>query len=530
VSHEKAEILAAEKHRLAPLDDKSLAALCKDLVEAVFAVEIESRCVVYWNKGAEILFKYRAEEVLRQSAEKLFSENSSFDALYRAAIPEIETKSYWRGEWEYRPRDGSPFIAEATGTLFKSERGSYLTVVLPDVSHRKGLEKLVYRLNQRLARRITEGTSELIPKSPALEKTENQRRQTEQLLEALLRNLNDYAILVLGPDGGVVHGNSGIERVLGYPAEEIDQAHLSSLYRTEHADEEKWREILRQAEIHNSFRNDEWLLRKDGSRLYARVEVLSLRDDAGILTGYAMLLRDDTEQRKITERLRDKEHMAAIGTATAMLAHEIKNPLNGMSTTVQLLERALRNNCQPSREIMIGTVRDLKIEIGRLQSLLAGFHAISHPQRRVLQPVDLSHLLRELIPLVIPQSLKQKIKIVEEYIADLPIIEGDPGKLKQAFINLIKNACEAMPEGGILTTKGYVTNDGVCVEIVDTGEGIPQGLDIFELFSSTKAEGTGLGMVIVRQIILAHNGSIDYTSEPGFGTLFRVTLPVRQAV
>ena len=86
-----------------------------------------------------------------------------------------------------------------------------------------------------------------------------------------------------------------------------------------------------------------------------------------------------------------------------------------------------------------------------------------------------------------------------------------------------------MPQGGTLTTKAYLRNEGVCVEVIDTGEGIPEDLDIFELFSSTKAEGTGLGMVIVRQIILAHNGAIDYASQSGSGTTFRVTLPARSS-
>ena len=527
MSHEKAEVLLAERGCAATLDDKSLAALCKDLVEAVFAIDGESGRVVYWNKGAETLFKYGTDEILRQTAEKLFNDGSPYDAWYRVASPEIETKGYWQGEWEYRSRDGSPFSAEATGTLLRTDRRSYIILVLRDISHRKGVERIVHRLNQRLARRVTERTSELISKSNALEKIESQRKQTEQLLDALLRNLNNYAILILSPEGYVLHANGGIERVLGYPSEEIEQTHLSNLYRTEQAGEGKWQEILHQAKDQNSFRNDDWLLRKDGSHFCARVEVLPLRDDADSLTGYLMLLRDDTEQRKMKDRLKEKEHMAAIGTATAMLAHEIKNPLNGMSTTVQLLERSLRNNSQPSRETMMGTVRDLKSEIGRLQSLLTDFQAISHPQRLVFQPVDLCQLMRELMSLVRPASLKQQIKIVEEYAADLPHIEADPDKLKQAFINLVKNACEAMPQGGTFTTKAYASSEGVCVEIIDTGEGIPEDLDIFELFSSTKAEGTGLGMVIVRQIILAHNGSIDYTSQPGLGTTFRVTLPAR---
>jgi PAS domain S-box-containing protein len=367
LNQEEAPNFLADRICPPPLDEKFVVALCNGLVEAVFVIEIDSRRIVYWNKGADALFKYRADEMLRETADKLFADPSSSDRYYGTAIPETETKGFWRGEWEYRRSDGSRFIAEASATLLRTGRECYMTVVVREV--------------------------------------------TEQ-------------------------------------------------------------------------------------------------------------------QRKIRERLKDKEHMAAVGTATAMLAHEIKNPLNGMSTTVQLLERSLRNDSPPSKEIMIDTVQDLKNEIGRLQSLLADFQAISHPQRLNFQPVELAQLIRELTSLVVPESPKQKIRIVEQYAADLPLVHADPDKLKQAFINLIKNACEAMPHGGALTTKAYHTDEDVTLEIIDTGEGIPPGLDIFQLFSSTKSDGTGLGLVIVRQIILAHNGSIEYSSEPGAGTTFSVTLPL----
>jgi PAS domain S-box-containing protein len=502
-------------------DKRSFGALYESASDAVFVMEIETRCVAYWNQRAEALFGYRSDEVLQQTAEMLFTDASSFNRLYDVAIPEIERRGFWRGESEYRRRDASRFTAEAVAILPKPDRAVYVTFVVRDPSHRVEIR---HESAQSSTQRVTERSSELVSKVSALEKTANERRQTEKLLEILLRNLSDYVILVLNAEGYVLHGTRGTERILGYTAEAVERMHLTDFYRVERKD--KWRNILERAKVQNGFRDYDWLLRGDGSRFYARVEVLPLRDDSGALNGYMILLRDDTEQRKIRERLKDKEHMAAIGTATAMLAHEIKNPLNGISTTVQLLERSLRNDTQPSKEIMIATIRDLKSEIARLQSLLGDFQAISHPQRLNLQSVELPPLLRELISLVIPESLKKKIKIVEDYPNTLPAIDGDADKLKQAFINLIKNACEAMPDGGTLTTRAYLGDEGVCLEIIDTGEGIPPDLNVFELFSSTKADGTGLGLVIVRQIILAHNGSIEYSSDPGVATTFRVTLPV----
>jgi signal transduction histidine kinase len=114
---------------------------------------------------------------------------------------------------------------------------------------------------------------------------------------------------------------------------------------------------------------------------------------------------------------------------------------------------------------------------------------------------------------------------VWECSPDLPPIRGDGAKLKQALLNLFKNAVEAMPYGGTLSVKGYLSGGAICIDISDTGMGIPDDLNVFDLFSSTKPHGTGLGLFIVQQIILAHDGVVSYASTVGKGTTFHLTLP-----
>jgi signal transduction histidine kinase len=283
--------------------------------------------------------------------------------------------------------------------------------------------------------------------------------------------------------------------------------------------------MLERAKQQSTVREYDWLLRKDRSQLHVRVEIFALRDEAGALSGYIAFLRDDTEQKRIRDQLREKEHLASIGTATAMLAHEIRNPLNGMSTTVQFLERSLQNNFEPTKEMVISTLHDLKSEIARLQTLLAEFHVISQPQQMCSQAVEVAELLRNVMPLAVPEFYSGAFKIVEELDPKLPSVRGDRDKLKQVFLNITKNAFEAMPDGGILTVRTYSREKTICIEIADTGTGIPDGLNVFDLFRSTKARGTGLGLAIARQIVLAHGGAIDYSSRVGAGTTFRVTLP-----
>ena len=506
------------------LDERFLIALYKGLIEAVFAVELHSQRIVYWNEVAEALFRFPKKEIEHQPMERLFTNGSPTERFLAVAWPQLLEKGFWRGECQCRRRDGSTFVADTTLALLESNAGSYSVATVRDISESKERDHVIHWLNQQLAERFNERATALIAQDNELARVENRRQQTERLLDILMRNLTNSAILFLGTEGRVTLANKGTEQLLGYPAAEVEGMHMSKLFNST-AEAGKTHNVLGQAEWPKNIREHDWLRRKDGSHFYARIEILPLRGAGDGAEGYLVLLRDDTEQKKIREQLREKEHLATIGTATAMLAHEIRNPLNGMSTTVQFLERSLQGDFEPTKEIVVDTIHDLKSEITRLQTLLGDFHAISHPQQLNPRRVDIAGLVRGLISLVLPESLKQKIGIVEQFEEGLPQISGDPDKLKQVFLNLIKNAFEAMPNGGTLTAKVYGFGEGVRVEISDTGVGIPEGLNVFELFCSTKAHGTGLGLAITRQIILAHDGSIDYSSRVGM-TTFRVMLPV----
>jgi two-component system, sporulation sensor kinase E len=507
-----------------PLDERFLSALYKGLVEAVFAAELNSHRVVYWNEGAEALFGIPKKEIEQQPMGRLFGDQPAAERLLADALTQLLENGFWRGECWCRRRDGSTFVADTTQTLLIGDRSPYIVVTVRDISESKERDHVIHWLNQQLAERFNERATAMIAQGNELARAEDRRRQTERLLDILMRNLTNSAILFLSTEGRVTLANKGTEQLLGYSADEVEGMHLSKLFKSTAAEAGERRNLLDRAEWPKNVREHDWLRRKDGSHFYARIEILPLRDDGDHAEGYLVLLRDDTEQKKIREQLREKEHLATIGTATAMLAHEIRNPLNGMSTTVQFLERSLQGNFEPSKEMIVDTIHDLKSEITRLQALLGDFHAISHPQQINSRRVDIAELVRGLISLALPESLKQKIEIVEQFDDGLPLISGDPDKLKQVFLNLIKNAFEAMPNGGTLTAKVYGFSEEARIEISDTGVGIPDGLNVFDLFCSTKAHGTGLGLAIARQIISAHNGAIDYSSRVGM-TTFRVTLP-----
>jgi signal transduction histidine kinase len=237
-------------------------------------------------------------------------------------------------------------------------------------------------------------------------------------------------------------------------------------------------------------------------------------------------LRIEVAERQRAEgKLRQSERLAAIATAAAKLAHEIGNPLNGLATTVQLLERALARPQPLAEDMLRSIVSDLKQEINRLQSLLHGWRTLARPHQLNLQPTSLATLTAEVLKAQVPYYLERGIQLEQRFSPEFPLVMADQEKLAQVLHNLCKNAVEAMPQGGTLTIRGSSTAAHVSLEVHDTGVGIPEGLSIFEPFTTTKEAGTGLGLAIVQQIVAAHGGTIAYTNPPSQGTTFTVTLP-----
>jgi signal transduction histidine kinase len=152
--------------------------------------------------------------------------------------------------------------------------------------------------------------------------------------------------------------------------------------------------------------------------------------------------------------------------------------------------------------------------------------ALVRPQQLTLQPTDLALLAAEVLRREAPLYSERHIKVESDFSTLLPLVMANSEEMTQVLLNLYKNAVEAMPAGGTLTVRGFRAGTQPCLEVSDTGEGIPEGVDILEPFVTTKSGGTGLGLAIVQQIIAAHGGSMSYTSIRGRGTTFTLTLPI----
>jgi signal transduction histidine kinase len=232
------------------------------------------------------------------------------------------------------------------------------------------------------------------------------------------------------------------------------------------------------------------------------------------------------ERRSAIEKIQENDRLATIGLTAAALAHEIANPLQWMLSTVQLMQEDLADGNKDAVASWKEDLEDFRNEISRLGTMLQEFRTLARPENLSLTTLTVRALISELRKIILPQVATAGIGIDYQISSDLPPVTVDADKMRQVLLNLCKNAIEATPPGGTLTVKASAESEKVVIEVVDTGSGIPEGFDIFRPFATTKEKGTGLGLMIVRQIVSAHGGSISYQSENGKGTTFRIDLPI----
>jgi two-component system, NtrC family, sensor histidine kinase HydH len=237
-------------------------------------------------------------------------------------------------------------------------------------------------------------------------------------------------------------------------------------------------------------------------------------------------VRLHAEKRELARRTQVAEKLAAVGTMTAGLSHEIRNPLNAAGLQLTVLERRVRKLSAELQPPLLEPLTLVQDEIRRLEHILQDFLQFARPEQVTMNPVEVTMLMERVVQFFAADAGKRHISLFVEGEKDL-VVAGDEGRLRQALVNLTLNALDATPAGGRITLAAQRHEDTVLVTVTDSGPGIPADVvdRIFEPFFTTKAAGSGLGLPIVHAIITQHGGTLTVANRRGGGAQFKLRLP-----
>ena len=269
------------------------------------------------------------------------------------------------------------------------------------------------------------------------------------------------------------------------------------------------------------------VVRGDGTHVPAQAAVVPFEVRPGE-TGTMLLLRDLATLRTVETHLLEAGRFAVLAHLAAGLAHEIRNPLHSIQINAtaaeQYIDAATKDN---HVDEVTASLETIKSETGRLTNLLNNYLGMVRPEKEIAT-VDVRELARRVVQLVSYTAGQSGVEIRVEGEESLPLVRGIPDRLQQAILNLVLNAIQAMPDGGTLSIRTDTSEGGVRLTVSDTGPGLAQGLAVDQLFDTrmtTKPGGTGLGLPLVRMIVEAHGGSVQYRSVPDHGAAFTLVLP-----
>jgi two-component system, sporulation sensor kinase E len=247
----------------------------------------------------------------------------------------------------------------------------------------------------------------------------------------------------------------------------------------------------------------------------------------GQQVGHVMILRDITESRRTAQQTIESERLNALTLLAAGVAHEIGNPLNSLHIHLQLMERKAQELDRKEKTELQQSIDVARSEVRRLDSIVTQFLRAIRPSQPRLHPENVNTIVEEAVRFFTPEIQDRDMVVEQELRTDLPLLQLDREQIKQAFYNVIKNSLEAMRRHGTLRIRTDLDDKDVMVSFTDTGGGM-SAEDLsraFEPYFTTKASGTGLGLLIVRRIVREHGGELSIESSQGKGLTLTIRLP-----
>lgn len=468
--------------------------------------------VTSWNAGARRLKGYDAYEIVGRHFSLFYTEADRQIGLPARVLETAEREGRFEAEGLRVRKDGETFWAHVVVDPIRDDAGTLI-----------GFAKITRDLTERRA-------------------SDRALRQSEERFRLLVQGVTDYAIYMLDPNGIVTNWNVGAQRIKGYTPAEIVGEHFSRFYTDEDRAAGLPQKGLDTSLREGRFESEGWRVRKNGERFWANVVIDPIRDDHGVLIGFAKVTRDVSEKRasqlaleQAREAFFQAQKMEAVGQLTGGVAHDFNNLLMAIVGSLDLLRKRIPPDPRSERLI------DNAIQAAnRGATLTARMLAFARRQDLKLEAVDVVSLILGMQDLL-AQSLGGAIRVKTAFAQKLGPVWADANQLELAILNLAVNARDAMPSGGeivIAAKEAHMTErpdlglpDGayVCVSVTDTGEGMDEATlaRATDPFFTTKGvgKGTGLGLSMVHGAVEQTGGRLFITSRKGEGTTVELWLP-----
>jgi PAS domain S-box-containing protein len=265
------------------------------------------------------------------------------------------------------------------------------------------------------------------------------------------------------------------------------------------------------------------VLHRDGTPLPLAVSASPLQDSDGGVTGIVCLFEDLSEAKALEAERRRLDRLAALGEMSAVVAHEIRNPVAGIAAGVEYLNKSIPEGSPQKEDVAM-----ILGEIERVNRILEDILSVARPFQLKLSTEAVPDIMEHVLHRYQTSIENKSIRVIRRYASSLPPARVDRARMEQALTNLVLNAVEAMPIGGILNVGLSAGDRWLSITVSDTGPGIPLEIQrhIFEPFFTTKTRGTGLGLAVARRVIEEHGGTIEVASDSGKGTTFTIHLPL----
>jgi PAS domain S-box-containing protein len=466
---------------------------------AIFLLD-PSGHVATWNAGAARTKGYKAAEIIGKHFSVFYPDEANARGWPQHELAEAARLGRFEDEgWRVR-KDGTQFWANVVIAALRDHDGKLI-----------GFSKITRDLTERRAHEET-------------------LRQSEERFRLLLEGVEDYAIFMLDPNGRVTSWNTGAERITGYHAEEVIGTSFERFFIPEQQASGTPEAELTRARLNRRAEDRGWRVRKDGSRFWAEVVVTSLHDGEGNLRGYAKVVRDLSERKRM-ESL--EEQGRNLTEFLAMLAHELRNPLAPIRNALGIM--AVSKETSPQIAWSRDVIERQAAQLTRLVDDLLDVSRITRGKLRLqAEPMDLKVAVVRAIEGARPLVDRRKHRLHADFPAEPITINGDLTRITQVAVNLLNNAAKYTPEGGDIWVSIGKEGLDALLRVRDNGTGIsPQVIDdIFDLFAQGERTidrsegGLGIGLTLARRIVALHGGSIHAASEgPGKGAEFVVRLP-----